>query len=101
VSPEELVRLYLRGQNLEQVRHTDEAVELYEQAVRARFDAAGPYDRLIAIYRGRAAHAQVVRIAEAALASVRTFDAKRDWYTLMRNEAEQAASQPDPSRPEF
>jgi hypothetical protein len=45
--------LYLRGQNLEQILQTDEAIPLYEEAVAARFDAAGPYDRLIAIYHER------------------------------------------------
>ena len=76
----DLVGLYLRAQNLEQVERTDEAVPLYERAVAAGFDAAGPYDRLIAIYTEREAFSDVVRIAEAAVANVRTFDDKRDWY---------------------
>ncbi len=86
--PEELVRLYLRAQNLEQMHRFDEAIPLYEEAVAARFDAAGPYDRLIGIYRARNAHADVVRVAEAALAHVRTFDDKRAWYQAMKDGAE-------------
>ncbi len=101
-NPSELVSLYLRGQNLEQVRRTDEAVELYEQAVAAGFDSAGPYDRLIAIYSARRAHAQVVRVAGRALEFVRTFDAKRAWYEQRLAEADQASrTQPDPAGPEF
>ncbi|HVE93244.1 MAG TPA: hypothetical protein VNE62_13235 [Actinomycetota bacterium] len=100
--PEDLVRLYLRGQNLEQVRRTDEAVALYEQGVAARFDAAGPYDRLIHVYRTRSAHADVVRVASAALEFVRSHDAKRDWYETVRREAEVLlARRPDPSGAEF
>jgi hypothetical protein len=77
----DLVGLYLRAQNLEQVERIDEAVPLYEKAVAAGFDAAGPYDRLIAIYTEREAFADVVRVAEAAAANVRTFDEKRAWYS--------------------
>jgi hypothetical protein len=76
----DLVALFLRGQNLEQVERTDEAVALYEEAVAAGFDAAGPYDRLIAIYTEREAFADVARVADAAAATVRTFDDKRAWY---------------------
>jgi len=76
----DLVALYLRAQNLEQVERTDEAIPLYEQAVAAGFDAAGPYDRLIAIYTQAEAFADVARIAEAAAVAVRTFDDKRAWY---------------------
>jgi hypothetical protein len=100
--PEELVRMYLRAQNLEQIRQIDEAIVLYEQAVQARFDAAGPYDRLIAIYGGRNAHADVRRVAEAALANVRTFDDKRAWYERVRSGAIEAESaQPDRRGAEF
>jgi hypothetical protein len=99
---EDLVRLYLRAQNLEHVRRVDDAVDLYEQAVAAGFDAAGPYDRLIAIYRGREAHAEVRRIADAALVSVRTFDDKKAWYRSIRGSADEAArKQPDPRGAEF
>ena len=76
----DLVSLYLRGQNLEQVERVDEAIVLYEKAISAGFDAAGPYDRLIAIYTEREWFADVARIAEAAVKSVRTFDDKRAWY---------------------
>ena len=99
---EDLVRLYLRAQNLEHVRRVDEAVELYEQAVDGRFDAAGPYDRLIAIYRAREAYIDVRRVADAALASVRTFDDKKAWYKTVRDEADEAAkTRPDRRGAEF
>lgn len=101
-APQDVVQLYLRAQNLEQVERTDEAVELYERAVAAGFDAAGPYDRLIAIYAGREAHADVVRVADAALVAVRTFDDKRGWYKRLRDEARAALpSQPDERGAEF
>lgn len=80
-SPDELVNDFLRGQNLEQVGRIDEAIELYESAVSAGFDAAGPYDRLIWIYQNRAMHAEVVRVAEASLEHVRTYPEKQQWYT--------------------
>jgi hypothetical protein len=82
------VRLYLRAQNLEQMLRTDEAIPLYEEAVEARFDAAGPYDRLIAIYYEREAFVDVARVAAAAVANVRTFEDKRNWYESMRTDAE-------------
>jgi hypothetical protein len=86
----DLVGLYLRAQNLEQVERTDEAVPLYERAVAAGFDAAGPYDRLIAIYTEREAFADVIRIAEAAAEHVRTFDEKRQWYRAVAEGARTA-----------
>ena len=85
--PDELVRLYLRGQNMEQMLRTDEAIPLYEEAVAATFDAAGPYDRLIAIYSEREQMDDVARIAAAAVTNVRTFDDKRAWYESMRDNA--------------
>lgn len=101
-APQEIVQLYLRAQNLEQVEHVDDAVLLYEQAVTARFDAAGPYDRLIAIYYGREAYADVARVAQAALDSVRTFEDKRRWYETMRDEARNALpARPDTRGAEF
>lgn len=100
--PEDLVRDYLRAQNLEQVGRTDDAIEHYERAVRFGFDAAGPYDRLIAIYRSREAHAEVARVADAALARVRTYEDRRAFYERMRVGATEALErQPDPSGPEF
>lgn len=86
----DLVKQYLRAQNLEQVGRIDEALELYETAVAAAFDASGPYDRLITIYGDRAQHADVIRVAESALASVKTYDDKRGWYERMRHEAQRA-----------
>src|SRR5438046_6353010 len=91
--PEDLVRLYLRAQNLEQMQRTDEAIPLYEEAVAARFDAAGPYDRLIAIYSERESFPDVARIAAAAVISVRTFDDKRAWYESTRDKAQAARPQ--------
>jgi hypothetical protein len=88
----DVVTRYLRAQNLEQVGRTDEAVEHYEAAVEASFDAAGPYDRLITIYSNRALHAEVVRVAESALDHVQTHDQKRAWYERMRAEALKAQS---------
>lgn len=101
-SPADLVQLYLRAQNHEQIREVDEAIRLYEQAVDSRFDAAGPYDRLIYLYREREAHADVARVAEAALSHVRTFADKLAWYEEMRTNAREAHErQPDPRGSEF
>jgi hypothetical protein len=86
------VRGFLRGQNLEQVGRVDQAIELYEAAIAAKFDSSGPYDRLIFIYSDRALHPEVVRVSEAALANVRTYDEKRAWYEQMRAEAIKAQS---------
>jgi tetratricopeptide (TPR) repeat protein len=83
----ELVAFYLRGQNLEQVGRTEEAEELYERAVTAGFDSVGPYDRLIAIYSNQARHADVIRVAEAALTHVRTYPDKRAWFSTMKEAA--------------
>jgi hypothetical protein len=83
----DLVKRYLRGANLEQVGRLDEAAELYETAVAEGFDAAGPYDRLIAIYSGQALHKEVVRVAEAAIDNVKTYEDKTNWYRTQRSEA--------------
>lgn len=85
-----MVRLYLRGQNLEQLGRVDEAITLYEAAVEGRFDAIGPYDRLIVLYSGRAMHAEVIRVCDAALDQVRTYHEKQNWYRRVRNDAEEA-----------
>jgi hypothetical protein len=95
----EQVKRYLRGQNLEQVGRIDEAIELYEAGVAARFDSSGPYDRLIALYSHRAMHADVVRVAEAALANVHTHESKRDWYETMRAQAIAAQQRVPPAAP--
>jgi hypothetical protein len=86
----EHVKQFLRGQNLEQVGRIDEAIELYEVAVTGGFDSTGPYDRLIALYSQRAAHRDVVRVVELALAHVHTYGDKKDWYRRMGAEAEKA-----------
>lgn len=88
----DLVRHFLRAQNLEQLGRLDDAIVLYEEAVGASFDSTGPYDRLIALYSERALHADVVRVADAALANVQTHEGKRDWYVRMKAEAEKASS---------
>lgn len=87
----DLVKQYLRAQNLEQVGRVDEAIELYEAGVAGAFDATGPYDRLISIYGDRAQHSDVIRVAESALANVKTYDDKRGWYERTRHEAQRAA----------
>lgn len=88
----DLVKAYLRGQNLEQLGRVDDAVEQYELAVQHRFDATGPYDRLIAIYANQALHSEVVRVTSAALEQVQTHPDKREWYETTRDEAQKAAS---------
>jgi hypothetical protein len=99
---QDVVALYLRAQNLEQVRRVDEAAALYEEAVSAGFDAAGPYDRLIAIYHARDQYSDVARVAAAALSSVRTHPDKRAWYESVRKGSLQAmAQQPDGRGAEF
>ena len=85
-----MVRHYLKGQNKEQLGKMDEAIELYETAISGRFDSTGPYDRLIALYSHRGQHREVIRVTEAALQNVRTYDEKKVWYRRMRSEAEQA-----------
>lgn len=87
----DIVKSYLRAQNLEQLGRIDEAIELYEGAAAAAFDSTGPYDRLIEIYSQRHQHEDVERIAAAALHHVRTHDEKRQWYASMRIAAERAS----------
>jgi hypothetical protein len=91
-NPIELVNHFLRGQNLEQLGDLEAAVQHYEIAVGAGFDATGPYDRLIALYSHRAQHHDVVRVAAAALSHVRTYEDKRNWYRRMEAEAKKAAA---------
>lgn len=90
-APDLIVQDFLRGQNLEQVGRLDEAIALYEAAVADGFDAAGPYDRLIFIYSAKALHSDVIRIARASLANVRTYPAKASWYEEQIKKAEQAS----------
>lgn len=85
-----MVRHYLRGQNLEQLGRVDDAIGVYELAVAGRFDSTGPYDRLITLYGHQGRHHEVIRVTEAALQNVRTYDEKKVWYRRMRSEAERA-----------
>lgn len=99
-SPDEMVKLFLRGQNLEQVGKTDEAIGLYEDVLSAKFDSAGPYDRLIWIYQQRKMHKEVIRVAQASLRTVRTYPEKKSWYQQQIEEARKAmASTPEPRAP--
>jgi tetratricopeptide (TPR) repeat protein len=88
----EVVKRFLRAQNLEQLGRVDEAIELYESAVTEQFDSTGPYDRLIGIYSHRAQHADVVRVATSALEHVQTHEEKRAWYREMQDLARRAAA---------
>lgn len=88
----DLVKRYLRAQNLEQLGRIDEAIAEYESIVAAAFDSPGPYDRLIALYAHRSQHQEVVRIAERALIAVHTYADKKAWYETTRAEARKAAA---------
>lgn len=91
-APVDLVKRFLRGQNLEQLGRVEEAIELYEEAVSARFDSPGPYDRLIELYSQRTLHLEVVRIVEAAISAVHTYPDKYSWYESMGEAAKKAAT---------
>ena len=95
----DLVTQFLRGQNLEQLGRTDEAIDLYEAAVTAAFDSPGPYDRLIQIYSHRSDHPAVIRIADAALEHVRTHPDKRKWFEAMRTAATESLLKVPSARP--
>lgn len=96
-SPDDLVRTFLKGQNLEQVGRMEEAIELYESVVAGSFDSAGPYDRLIFIYTERGRHRDVIRVAQASLEAIRTYPEKENWYRQQIEGAEEALrSTPDP-----
>ena len=98
----ELVKRFLKAQNLEQVGKIEEAVDLYESIVEARFDSSGPYDRLIALYGHQARHRDVMRIAEAALTHVQTYEDKRTFYERTRVDALKAIGrlpQAEPRKP--
>lgn len=88
----DVVKAFLRAQNYEQVGKLEEAIELYEAAVAARFDSSGPYDRLIQLYADSARHRDVVRVAEAAIVNVHTYEDKKAWYEQMRAAAIKAQS---------
>lgn len=88
----ELVKCFLRAQNLEQLGRVEEATALYETTIAGGFDAVGPYDRLIDIYSHQALHHEVIRVVDMALGQVQTYEQKRVWYRQMRAAAEAAAS---------
>lgn len=90
VSPDVLVREFLRGQNLEQIGKQGDAITLYEHAVACGFDASGPYDRLLIIYEQRRMHRDVIRVAQACLESVRTYPARKLFYEELLAKAEKA-----------
>ena len=87
VDAADLVREFLRGQNLEQLGRLEEAVHLYEKVISDGFDSSGPYDRLIAVYADEGRHLEVVRVAETAIANVHTYPDKIAWYERMRSDA--------------
>lgn len=87
-----MVKVFLRGQNLEQLGRADESIELYESVIASRFDSVGPYDRLIMLYSQRAQHADVRRVCAAALENVRTYQDKKEWYVRIAEEARVAAT---------
>lgn len=88
----DLVKEFLRGQNLEQLGRVDEAIDLYEHSVSVGFDSPGPYDRLIEIYSHRAMHLDVVRVARSAIGSVYTHPDKYRWYEATAEAAGKAAT---------
>ena len=87
----DLVKGFLKAQNLEQIGRIEEAIALYEEAVSGSFDSTGPYDRLIALYSNDARHRDVERVAAAALKHVHTHEQKREWYEQMRDAARDEA----------
>ena len=88
----DLVKHFLRGQNLEQLGRLEEAIDLYEAVISGGFDSSGPYDRLVAIHANAARHAEVVRVAELAITNVLTYDDKKAWYERMRSDDIKAQS---------
>jgi hypothetical protein len=92
MDPIDLVKQFLRAQNLEQLGRVDEAIEIYEEVVGGGFDSIGPYDRLITIYSSRSLHNEVVRVADLALANVHTYAQKREFYEQMKEAALRAQS---------
>ena len=87
----ELVQHYLRGQNLEQLGRREDAIAIYEKAVEGGFDSPGPYDRLIALYGDDALHGEVIRVVDAALQNVHTYEDKLAWYRKVSEDARRAA----------
>ena len=88
----DLVKDFLRAQNLEQLGRIEEAIGLYESVIDGGFDSSGPYDRLVTIYADAARHQDVVRVAESAIATVLTYPDKMAWYERMRSDALKAQS---------
>jgi tetratricopeptide (TPR) repeat protein len=86
----ELVKRFLKAQNLEHVGNIDGAIELYESIIDERFDSSGPYDRLLAIYKHRSRWPEMARVAETALAQVKTYEDKKAFYERARLEAKKS-----------
>jgi tetratricopeptide (TPR) repeat protein len=86
----ELVKRFLKAQNLEHAGNIDEAIELYESIIDERFDSSGPYDRLLAIYKHRSRWREMARVAETALAQVKTYEDKKAFYERARLEAKKS-----------
>jgi tetratricopeptide (TPR) repeat protein len=65
--PRDPVDRNLKGIELEKEGYVDNAIELYELNVKARFDGNGPYDRLATIYRKRKQYDEEIRVLEQAV----------------------------------
>lgn len=76
----ELVQNNLEGIRLEKLGRIDEAVELYEQNVKNKFDGDHPYERLRIIYSGEDRHDDVVRICQEYLKNVNQDPIRRAKY---------------------
>ena len=86
----ELVKRFLKAQNLEHVGNIDAAIELYKSIIEEHFDSSGPYDRLLAIYKQRSRWREMARVAETALEQVKTYEDKKAFYERSRLEAKKS-----------
>jgi len=77
----------LRGIELEKTGRIDEAISLYEQNVKERFDGSHPYTRLAVLYNRRKQYDKEIRALKKA---VRIFkDGNKGWYFANRLEKAQ------------
>jgi tetratricopeptide (TPR) repeat protein len=65
--PRDPVDRNLTGKELEKEGYVDNAIELYELNVKARFEGNSPYDRLTIIYRKRKQYDEEIRVLEQAI----------------------------------